>query len=171
MLKYTFIKYDTKIQHESPTITTRSFQLGYESIARLFDTIYHCGIQSVSYLAENPREYLLMSMKTYILISEKTTALYYYDNYVCVMIYGYLKINFDLHLKIISFVFKSHHYEELYPRNMSISLPDNWLNEFGLPPDVMRYFEVVEGLLYMKEIILFGSKYHVRPKVALKKIK
>ncbi len=49
------------------------------------------------------------------------------------------------------------------------SLPKSHVNEFGLPPPVMRCFEITEVISYMKDLIDFAQDNNLSPIVSLEK--
>jgi len=49
------------------------------------------------------------------------------------------------------------------------SLPKSHVNEFGLPPPVMRCFEITEVISYMKDLIDFAMERTLSPLVSLEK--
>jgi len=49
------------------------------------------------------------------------------------------------------------------------SLPKTQVNQFGLPPPVMRCFEITEVINYMKDLIAFAMERQLSPMVSLEK--
>jgi len=148
----------------------KMFQLGVESIPRLFHVIYSSGIQSLTHVMENPREYSIYNTKTYILISEKTKVLYLFENTNVAVLHGTLRITFDMELKILVWEFESQSFQEFFPRNY-LGETNNNVNDYGIHQNIMRYLEIVEGINYMKELVNFSRSNNMNPIQSLRQYK
>jgi len=154
--------------NNNETPTKKTFQLEIDSLPRLFNVIYSSGIKSVTYIMDNPREFSIFSTKTYLLLSEDTKVLYTYET-VTVMLLGTLRVTFDIELKILVWEFEVKNYEVYYPKDIKVE--DKNINDYGLHQNIMRYFEIVEGITYMKDLILFSKGRQLSPYESLKQYK
>jgi len=154
------------------------FQISRHTLPRYFYLLYSCSISSIDYFLENPRE-LSLDDHTYLLLSTKTNVEYTYENGGCIVTKGLLRITFNGDLKILLWEFEARRHIEYLPLSKikeSIgqdkeiqfeNLPFCQVNEFGLPPSVMRCFEISEVLNSKNDLISFCIEHELSPLMSL----
>jgi hypothetical protein len=154
----------------------RKFELGTEALPRMYQVTYASGVRQIMYFMENPREYSIND-RTYLLISTKTKVFMLYENGTEVHITGYLRVTFCNRLKVLLWEFEGTSHDELVLKNREETPQHSngskegqtLVNEFGLPPPLMRCFEIAEVTSYMKDLIDFSTERGCSPLESLEK--
>eukprot|EP01124_Arcella_intermedia_P028922 TRINITY_DN5_c0_g1_i5.p1 TRINITY_DN5_c0_g1~~TRINITY_DN5_c0_g1_i5.p1 ORF type:complete len:326 (+),score=84.55 TRINITY_DN5_c0_g1_i5:150-1127(+) len=152
----TFFEETSTFKYTIPSGNDPSFQLLYESLPRFFNKIYSCGIDSVIYSLESPRELWEAQENSYLLISQRTSVEYKYSDSCVVVVKGGLKVTFSRALKILVWDFEHVSFVEYcLPSNFHAvsQMNRHKINEYGLPPELMLYFELSQDITHMLDTL------------------